>query len=88
MNVPVPIDAVFINPNSCGPRTIAATVFNRRMVSTVRLTGSWREEGVEYIYETMLFNRNGEQDEAWHYLTEAAARAGHWEACLIHLQSQ
>lgn len=82
------LDAAFLAPRYCGPRTIAATVFDRRLVSTVRLTGTWPIGGKEYPYETMLFDRNGQQDEAWHYMTRAEAKRGHWAVCLMNLQSQ
>lgn len=88
------IDAQFIAPRYCGPRTIYATVFDRRLVSTVR-TGSAKMAFVsEYSaptlcpYETAIFNRDGECVERRHYLTHAEAKRGHWAVCLVHLQSQ
>lgn len=81
-------DATFLHPRYCGPRTVAAAVFSRRLVSTVRLNGTWSIDGKEYSYKTMLFDRDGKQDDAWHYMTRAEAKRGHWAVCLIHLQSQ
>lgn len=84
-----------LDPIECSPRTINATYFGGRLVSTVRLTMAWSIMDKEYPYkktwypyETLIFDREGHEIDAAHYLTREAARAGHFHACLVHIQSQ
>lgn len=77
------IDAAFLCPRYCGGHTIHATVFDRRLLSTVKAC-----RGSAAPFETVLFGRNGEPINAWYYATRGAAKRGHWAVCLVHLQSQ
>lgn len=75
-------------PIECGPRTIAATYFGGKLISTVKLMHTWSISGVEYPYETLVFDREGHEIDAAHYLTRKQAYNGHWMACEVHVQSQ
>lgn len=81
------------DPLECGPRTIKATYFGGKLISTVRLTHPWPilkapYQMVLHPYETLVFDREGHEIDAAHYLTRKQALAGHWHALEVHMQSQ
>jgi hypothetical protein len=85
-DLPKEIDAEFIRSEN--PRTVYATVFSRKMVSTVRLIASFPVDGELHPFETLVFDQHGHEIDAAHYLTHQEAREGHWHFVEQYLQSQ